>query len=95
VRFCANCHGADARGGRVGKGIIDEVDDIDERVREGHGGTDYGARYDFMPSWSTSDLTNADVSSIAAYLQTLGGGDGDGGHHGDGDGGDDDHGDDD
>lgn len=82
VRFCANCHGADARGGRVGEGIAGEADDVFERVRGGHGGTSYGARREYMPAWSTSQLSDDEVDAIASYLGTLPGG-GDDGDDGD------------
>jgi ubiquinol-cytochrome c reductase cytochrome c subunit len=82
LRFCGNCHGADATGGRVGEDIAgEESDDVAEKVREGHGGTSYAERTKYMPAWSTSDLTETEVTAIAAYLATLPGG-GDGGDGG-------------
>lgn len=77
TRYCGNCHGADAQGGRVGQDITHEVDEILEKVREGHGGSNYGARTKYMPSWSSAELGDADVAAIAGYLASLPPGPGD------------------
>ncbi|NVB79363.1 MAG: c-type cytochrome [Kofleriaceae bacterium] len=77
VRFCGNCHGANAQGGRVGQDVTHELDEVSEKVREGHGGTNYGARTKYMPSWTSAELTDAEVDLIAAYLATLPPGPGD------------------
>lgn len=74
LRFCGNCHGADAKGGRVGESIAGGGDDVSEKVRGGHGGTSYGSRTKYMPAWSTADLSNAEVTLISGYLATLPGG---------------------
>ncbi len=75
VRYCANCHGADAQGGRVEQGVTHEAregsDEISEKVRDGHGGANYGARTKYMPAWTTGELSDADVAAIASYLVTL------------------------
>ncbi|MBX3156151.1 MAG: c-type cytochrome [Deltaproteobacteria bacterium] len=72
LRYCGNCHGPTAQGGRVGEGIAREKrSEVFEKVREGHGGTNYGSRKKYMPSWTTAELSDADVTSIAAYLATL------------------------
>jgi mono/diheme cytochrome c family protein len=70
-RFCANCHGADAHGGPVGKNILRELGELTEKVREGEGGNSYGSRSRYMPKWSTSELSNAEVNAISSYLRTL------------------------
>lgn len=81
VRYCGNCHGSDARGGRVSEDITHEaregVDEISEKVREGNGGTNYAARKKYMPAWSASELSDADVSEIAKYIASLPAGPGD------------------
>lgn len=75
TRYCGNCHGGDAQGGRVGQDLTHEVheepDEFVEKVREGEGGTEYGARTEYMPAWSAEELTDGDVGLIVAYLQTL------------------------
>ncbi len=75
LRFCFNCHGADARGGRVAVDVFGEIQQepakIFEIVREGHGGLAYGGRYLYMPAWSVSKITNAELSEISSYIMTL------------------------
>jgi mono/diheme cytochrome c family protein len=71
VRFCGNCHGADAWGGRVGKGLTDELDELREAVRDGHGGSRFGERDEYMPAWTSSALANPDIALIEAYLPSL------------------------
>jgi mono/diheme cytochrome c family protein len=70
-RFCGNCHGATARGGRTGQDITEELDKVSEQVREGNGGTNYGSRTKYMPRWSTAELTDAEVGLIRAAIPTL------------------------
>lgn len=71
-RFCANCHGGDALGGRVEEAVAgEELDEVYEKVREGHGGTSYGSRTKYMPAWNSAELTDAEVDAIAAYLAAL------------------------
>lgn len=76
VEACANCHGADAQGGRVGKDITHEVledgfADVLERVREGEGGTNYAARTLFMRAWPAADLSDAEVQMIVDHILGL------------------------
>lgn len=72
--YCANCHGANARGGRVGKDIQEkgnELGDLTEKVREGEGGSNYGAAMLYMPHWSTSQISDDDLTLIAEHLTAL------------------------
>lgn len=72
--YCANCHGANARGGRVAKNIQEkgtELGDLTEKVREGEGGTNYGAAALYMPHWSTSQISDDELTLIAEHLTTL------------------------
>ncbi|MGE0396589.1 MAG: c-type cytochrome [Kofleriaceae bacterium] len=74
TRFCGNCHGADAYGGRSGEdltGEVDEADEVMEKVREGHGGASYGDRTKYMPSWQDGELTDAEVALITSYIASL------------------------
>jgi ubiquinol-cytochrome c reductase cytochrome c subunit len=75
LRFCGNCHGADGLGGRVGVDVVHEaaedVDEIVEAVRDGAGGTDLGARTEYMPAWSADAITDDEIAAIAAWLATL------------------------
>jgi mono/diheme cytochrome c family protein len=72
--YCANCHGTDARGGRVAKDIQEkgtEPADLTEKVREGEGGTNYAAATLYMPHWSTAQISNDELALIAEYITTL------------------------
>jgi mono/diheme cytochrome c family protein len=70
--YCANCHGADARGGAVGKDISDKGGaDLLDKVRSGAGGTNYAARTRYMPGWSDLELTDAEVALIGQHIATL------------------------
>ncbi len=71
TRFCANCHGADARGGRTGKNIRLELGEVTQLVRLGHGGTSYGARTSYMPAWPATAITDAELTLIRNYVGTL------------------------
>lgn len=80
VRFCGNCHGANAQGGRVGQDItheIEELDEVFEKVREGHHDGEYGERTEYMPAWTEGEITDAEIELIAAYVSTLPPGPGD------------------
>jgi ubiquinol-cytochrome c reductase cytochrome c subunit len=71
VRFCQNCHGANARSGRVGKNITSELSNLSKIVRFGHGGTNYAARTDYMPAFSADVLTDADLTTLRTFIGTL------------------------
>jgi mono/diheme cytochrome c family protein len=61
---CATCHGLDARGGPVGPSLAGSFPDIVKRmVRDGPGG---------MPAYTNTHITDADLATLAAYLQRLG-----------------------
>lgn len=74
LRFCGNCHGFEAEGGRVGEALVhkawDEPEEFEEAVREGHHRTDYGDRKEFMPSWTAEQLSGAEVELIVGWLTT-------------------------
>jgi mono/diheme cytochrome c family protein len=70
-RFCENCHGANGRSGRVAKNIVREANAIARIVRTGHGGSSYGSRGSYMPSWTTAELTDAEVTAIRTYVTGL------------------------
>lgn len=68
LRFCGNCHGPDASGGRAHESIRGEADDAMEKVRGGEGHNNYGAAEKYMPSWSSTELSNAEVDLIVQWL---------------------------
>jgi mono/diheme cytochrome c family protein len=70
--YCATCHAADGSGGAAAHGITDvPKSEISELVRAGHGGTQYSKRTGYMPKWSTTELTDAELDLIYSHLQTL------------------------
>lgn len=69
-RYCANCHGPNAHGGPTGKDLAGE-DRGDEDIRRGKGGTNYGSRRTYMPGWSTSQLSDAEVQLINDFITSL------------------------
>jgi mono/diheme cytochrome c family protein len=76
LRFCANCHGPDGWGGRVGIDVTNELAEkgeaeVREQIREGDGGTSYELRTEFMPAFPDSELTDAEVALVIAYIATL------------------------
>ncbi len=72
LTYCANCHGRDALGGRVGEGIRGKpASEYLELVREGHGGTNYDASTIYMPAWTATELSDADVTAIVDWVKTL------------------------
>lgn len=69
--FCANCHGADARGGPVNHNITNETDEIPRRVRNGAHAGEFEEREEFMPVFPPSILSDAEVQLIQAYVESL------------------------
>jgi mono/diheme cytochrome c family protein len=69
--FCANCHGADAKGGVVKHDITTEVDEIPTRVRMGAHAGEFQEREEFMPVFSTTILSDAEVQLIRSYVDSL------------------------
>lgn len=72
VRFCGNCHGADAKGGAVGKGLTAEKDsDLITMVRKGRGGSDFEKRKDYMPKWTAAEISDAEIKLVGTYVRGL------------------------
>lgn len=72
--YCANCHGPSGRGGPAESDLTAALGDAQAfltAVRSGNGGSRYWNRTDYMPSWDSTELSDADVQAIIAYLQTL------------------------
>lgn len=69
--YCENCHGADGKGTLVGHGVAEPLSKYMEMVRSGHGGTNYGNRTGYMPSWTAQQLSDADVMAIFTYASKL------------------------
>jgi mono/diheme cytochrome c family protein len=71
TRFCVNCHGADGKSGRVRKNIVGEIGEIAEKIRQGNGGTNYGARTSYMPRWTAAEITDAEIALLRTYILSL------------------------
>lgn len=74
--YCRNCHGVDALGGITGVNLSAEdktFAEILETVREGEneGGGGPEQRSLYMPAFSESRLTDAEVQLIADHIDTL------------------------
>lgn len=67
--FCANCHGADGRGGPVGEGIVGaDLYEYFYAIREGEGDDDYRDREEYMPAWDERELSDDDILAIWLHL---------------------------
>ncbi len=69
--YCANCHGADGKGGPTGRGITGELAKLKSQVRSGAGLGQIGTRKNYMPAFPTSRLSDADVNLIYTYVDSL------------------------
>lgn len=70
-RYCQNCHGANGRSGRVGKDIVRELAEISQKIRFGHGGSQYASRTSYMPSWPATEISDSDIALLKSYIATL------------------------
>ena len=69
--YCANCHGLDGRGGPTGSDLRSTLGNeaaFIDAVRTGNSGNRYWNRFGYMPRWTDSEISNADVQAIIAYL---------------------------
>jgi mono/diheme cytochrome c family protein len=69
--YCANCHGADGKGGPTMRPITNELKNIKTRVRQGSHAGEFAQRHDYMPVFSTTRLTDAEVDLIYDYVDSL------------------------
>jgi mono/diheme cytochrome c family protein len=69
--YCAACHGADANGGLTMRPIQEETHELEELVRNGHDLGNFAVRREFMPSWSTDELSDAELQLITTYIESL------------------------
>jgi mono/diheme cytochrome c family protein len=69
--YCANCHGADGRGGPTGSGLVAATDAVfHASVRGGHGGQVFSRRAEYMPAYDESVLTEEQILEIATYIRS-------------------------
>jgi mono/diheme cytochrome c family protein len=70
--YCGTCHGATGAGGPANHDAKGEpLSKALQMVRSGHNLTQFSSRTGYMPKWSTSDLTDAEVGLIVTYLDSL------------------------
>jgi mono/diheme cytochrome c family protein len=70
--FCANCHGTDARGGPTMRNISTQTAAVFiMHVRSGHHPGEFSNRREFMPKWTATELTDAEIRLISTYVDTL------------------------
>ncbi|HEY0709080.1 MAG TPA: c-type cytochrome [Polyangia bacterium] len=70
--FCANCHGADARGGPTMRNISTQTAAVFiMHVRSGHHPGEFSNRREYMPKWTATELTDAEIRLISTYVDTL------------------------
>ena len=69
--YCANCHGADGKGGPTMRPITDELKNLKTQVRKGSHPGAFDQRHEYMPVFSTTRLTDAEVQLIYDYVDSL------------------------
>lgn len=69
--YCANCHGADGKGGPTTRPLANEGKNVLKLVREGHNIGQYAMRHDSMPKFSTTRITDAELNLILAHVNTF------------------------
>jgi len=69
--YCANCHGADGEGGPTIQPIKNELHELEEQVRDGSHPGEFTQRREYMPAFSTTRLTDAEVDLIYDYVESL------------------------
>ncbi len=67
VQYCGNCHAADGSGGPSGENVkFFKTFKYQEESRDGRGGSDYGNRRRYMTKWNSNQLSNTEISAMAA-----------------------------
>jgi mono/diheme cytochrome c family protein len=70
--FCANCHGANAAGGVTMRPIATEpMTAFMTNVRNGHSAGMFSNRREFMPKWTATQITDAEIRLIFTYVDSL------------------------
>jgi mono/diheme cytochrome c family protein len=69
--YCANCHGADAKGGPTTRNILMEVQNVLKQVRAGKNVGQYQMRHDSMPVFSTMRISDPELVMIRDYVDSL------------------------
>lgn len=69
--YCANCHGADGKGGPTTRPLAGEGKNVLKLVREGKSIGQYAMRHDSMPKFDTKRITDAELNLILAHVNTF------------------------
>lgn len=69
--YCANCHGADGKGGPTTRDITNEVGKVLTQVRKGAHPGEYEMRKEYMPVFSTTRISDSELMSIRDYVESL------------------------
>jgi len=70
--YCANCHGADGKGGPTTRNIIGTITHPFEGiVRDGTHPGMYDERNEYMSPFSTTRISDAELALIKTYVDTL------------------------
>jgi mono/diheme cytochrome c family protein len=69
--YCANCHGADAKGGPTMRNILNEVSKLKSMVRSGKAAGQFDQRREYMPAFATSRISDAELDLIYQYVDGL------------------------
>lgn len=69
--YCGNCHGADGKGGPTARNILNELDGLKEQVRQGSHLGQFDMRREYMPAFSTTQISDADLDRIFTYVEGL------------------------
>lgn len=69
--YCANCHGADGKGGVVMRPLAGEGKNVLKLVRDGKSVGQYAMRHDSMPAFSMTRITDSELNLILAYVNTF------------------------
>ena len=69
--YCANCHGADGKGGPTTRNIVNEVQNVLKMVRSGKNVGQYQMRKDSMPIFSTMRISDPELTLIHDYVDSF------------------------
>jgi len=69
--YCANCHGADGKGGPTTRNILNEVNNVLTQVRSGKNIGKFELRRDYMPAMPAADISDAELALIRDYVNSL------------------------
>jgi mono/diheme cytochrome c family protein len=69
--YCANCHGANGKGGPTMRDITGEVGKVVSQARSGKNLGKFAMRRDYMPAFSAADISDAELTLIHDYVDSL------------------------